>query len=113
IFILLLTSDFHHTILGLHHQLFSVGHHGAHLAHKAHVRCHHGGPHVPRPVSAGECGEVLGLGWHAEGLVKDAMVPVTEWVPARGAEQGERNTSLSHGCCRWLRLEKPNINVVN
>ncbi len=69
-------------------------HHGAHLWGQD------GGSHIPRPVGAGECGKVFGQGWHAEGLVEDAaaLVPVTEWVPAWGAQQGERDASLSHGC---------------
>uniref|UniRef100_A0AAQ5ZKX6 Uncharacterized protein n=1 Tax=Amphiprion ocellaris TaxID=80972 RepID=A0AAQ5ZKX6_AMPOC len=100
--------DFHHTILSLHHQLLSLlGHHGIGVHHGS--VGHHGsnfwgqdgGPQVPRPVGAGECGEVLGQSRHTEGLVKDAaaLVPVTEWVPAGGAEQGERNMSLTHDGC--------------
>uniref|UniRef100_A0A3Q0RZ89 Uncharacterized protein n=1 Tax=Amphilophus citrinellus TaxID=61819 RepID=A0A3Q0RZ89_AMPCI len=83
--------NFHHTIFGLHHQLLSL------LSHQV-AWMHERGPQVARPVSAGECGDILGQGGHAEGLVKDtaALVPITEWVPARAAEQGEGNMSLSH-----------------
>uniref|UniRef100_A0A3B5ARL8 Uncharacterized protein n=1 Tax=Stegastes partitus TaxID=144197 RepID=A0A3B5ARL8_9TELE len=113
--------DFHHTVLGLHHQLLGrevvdiqahlpvvlsllmghhgVGvHHGSGVHHGCHFRGQDGGPQVPRPVGAGECAEVLGQSRHTEGLVEDAaaLLPVTEWVPAGGAEQSERNTSLSH-----------------
>uniref|UniRef100_A0A8C4FGT6 Uncharacterized protein n=1 Tax=Dicentrarchus labrax TaxID=13489 RepID=A0A8C4FGT6_DICLA len=103
----LFVHDLHHTVLGLHHQLLSLlGHQGAWVHHggvghhDAHVRSQDGGPQVARPVGAGECGKLLGHGRHSKGLVEDAavLVPVTEWIPARGAEQGERNTSLSHGC---------------
>lgn len=82
-----------HHVARVHH--WGVRHHGTH------VRGQDGGPQVPWPVGAGECSKVLRQGWHAEGLVEDAaaLVPVAEWVPAWGAEQGERNTSLSHGCC--------------
>lgn len=143
----MLTSDLHHAVFGLHHQLLrgevvdiqghlpavlglldlrharahlagqgtslmgpqqggrvhhgGVGHHGA---HGAHVRRHHGVPQVPWPVGAWECGEILVQRWHAEGLIEDAaLLPVAERVPARGAEEGERNMSLGHGCCRLER----------
>uniref|UniRef100_A0A8D2ZE50 Uncharacterized protein n=1 Tax=Scophthalmus maximus TaxID=52904 RepID=A0A8D2ZE50_SCOMX len=135
-----LTRDFHHSILGFHHQLLGrevvdiqghlpvvlglldlrhagaqlagqgvglLGHHGARVHHggvghhAAHVRGQHGGPQVSRPMGAWECGKVLWQGRQAEGLVEQAavLVPVAEWVPARGAKQGEGNTSLGHGCC--------------
>uniref|UniRef100_A0A667ZCA3 Uncharacterized protein n=1 Tax=Myripristis murdjan TaxID=586833 RepID=A0A667ZCA3_9TELE len=87
-----------HTVLGLHHQLLRgevvdiqgdlpvVW--GLLLGHDGRVG-HHGG-----------VGEVLRQGGHAERLVEDAapLVPLTERVPARGAEQGERDASLCHGC---------------
>lgn len=109
----------HHGALGHHGDLGhhgTVGHRGAVGHHEAHVRGQDGGPQVPRPVGAGECGKVLRHGRHAERLVEDAavLVPVPEWVPARGAEKGERNTSLSHGCCVqaaeecvWLQMKSP------
>uniref|UniRef100_A0A3P8NSQ0 Uncharacterized protein n=1 Tax=Astatotilapia calliptera TaxID=8154 RepID=A0A3P8NSQ0_ASTCA len=86
----MLTRDFHHAIFCLHHQVLSL------LSH--HFWSQDGWPQVPWPVGAGKCCDVLGQGGHTEGLVKDtaALVPVTKWVPARSAEQGERNTSLSH-----------------
>uniref|UniRef100_A0A665U994 Uncharacterized protein n=1 Tax=Echeneis naucrates TaxID=173247 RepID=A0A665U994_ECHNA len=76
-------------------------HHGVVRHHGAHVRGQEGGPQVPWPVGAGECRDVLRQGRHAEDLVEDAaaLVPVTEWVPAWGAVQSERNVPLSHDCC--------------
>uniref|UniRef100_A0A672FWC6 Uncharacterized protein n=1 Tax=Salarias fasciatus TaxID=181472 RepID=A0A672FWC6_SALFA len=76
-------------------------HHGSVRHHGRHVGGQDGGPQVPRPVGAGECGKLLGQGGHAEGLVEDAaaLVPVAEWIPAGGPQQGERNTSLGHGGC--------------
>lgn len=58
------------------------------------------------PVGAGEVGEVLRQGGHAEGLVEDAAVPVPEGVPAGGAQQGEWDAPLGHGCC-GLRVRVP------
>lgn len=152
----MLTSDLHHAVFGLHHQLLGrevvdiqrhlpvvlglldLRHATAHLAgqgasllgghgpwihhggvghHEAHVRGQDGRPQVPRPVGAGERGEILVQGRHAERLVEDpaVLVPVAEWVPTGGAEQGERNPSLGHGGCVrggeeervWLQMKSP------
>uniref|UniRef100_A0A4W6ELD2 Uncharacterized protein n=1 Tax=Lates calcarifer TaxID=8187 RepID=A0A4W6ELD2_LATCA len=93
-----LTSDLHHIVLGLHHQLLrrEVVDIQGHLPAGTSLLGHHGSG-----VHHGGMGDhaVLRHGGHAEGLVEDAaaLVPVTEWVPAWGAEQGERDMSLSHG----------------
>uniref|UniRef100_A0A3Q1HQL9 Uncharacterized protein n=1 Tax=Anabas testudineus TaxID=64144 RepID=A0A3Q1HQL9_ANATE len=79
-----------------------LGHHGIWIQHGgvgrngAHFWGKEGRPHVPRPVGGGECGKVLWHGRHAEGLVEDAaaLVPVTEWVPARAAQCTVRPPSL-------------------
>ena len=69
--------------------------------HEAHVGGQDGRPYVAGPVGAGECAQVLGQGRHTEGLVKDSavLVPVAKRVPAGGPDQGEGDTSLSHGRC--------------
>uniref|UniRef100_A0A8C8MEX9 Uncharacterized protein n=1 Tax=Oncorhynchus tshawytscha TaxID=74940 RepID=A0A8C8MEX9_ONCTS len=123
---LLLTSDLHHAILGLDHQLLrgevvdvqsdlpgllgllDLRHARAELAGEGyesssgHVRAKGRWAHVAGPVGAGEGGELLREGRHAEGLVKEpvALVTVTEGVPAGGAEQAEGDMSLCHGCWR-------------
>lgn len=100
--------------LGNHGHLGHLGHRGhlghlGHLGHHGHMGLERGDgvgdgrqalAHISGPVGAGERGEVLVQGGHAEGLVKQtaALVPVTEGVPARGAEVGEWNAPLSHVC---------------
>uniref|UniRef100_A0A8K9XVW9 Uncharacterized protein n=1 Tax=Oncorhynchus mykiss TaxID=8022 RepID=A0A8K9XVW9_ONCMY len=109
----LLTSDLHHTILGLDHQLLRgevvdvqsdlpglLG-----LLDLRHARAELAGEGYEStgPVGAGEGGELLREGRHAEGLVKEpaALVTVTEGVPAGGAEQAEGDMSLCHDDFGW------------
>ncbi|XDV21597.1 hypothetical protein PO909_026673 [Leuciscus waleckii] len=55
--------------------------------------------HVSRPVRARESGNLLGEGWHPEGLIEEptALVPVPERIPGWAVHKAEGNPSLGHG----------------
>uniref|UniRef100_A0A3B4DMZ3 Uncharacterized protein n=1 Tax=Pygocentrus nattereri TaxID=42514 RepID=A0A3B4DMZ3_PYGNA len=72
--------------------------HGGTLHQRGHLS-RHGWADVAGPVAAGEEGQLLREGGHAECLVKQpaALMPVTERIPGWSTQEGEGDAPLGHG----------------